>query len=56
MLLYCLKCRKNTGNENPKVARTKNGSIILLSKFIKQQETCILLSSLRIKTPLSKFF
>ena len=23
MLWYCLKCRKNTENKNPKVARTK---------------------------------
>ena len=32
MLSYCLKCRKNTETKNPKVARTKNGRIILLSK------------------------
>ena len=32
MLLYCLKCGKNTESKNPKVARTKNGRIILLSK------------------------
>ena len=64
MLSYCLKCRKNTESKNPKVARTKNGRIMLLSKcavcdskkskFIKQQETSGLLSSLGIKTPLSK--
>ena len=29
---YCLKCRKNTESENPKVVRTKNGGIILFSK------------------------
>ena len=23
MLLYCLKCRRNTKSKNPKVARTK---------------------------------
>ena len=44
MLLYCLKCSKNTESKNPKVAST----IMLLSKcavcdskkskFIKQQE------------------
>ena len=28
MLLYCLKCRKNTENENPKAARTKKRKII----------------------------
>ena len=32
MLSHCLKCRKNTENKNPKVARTKNGRILLLSK------------------------
>ena len=64
MLSYCLKCRKNTESKNPKVARLKNGRIMLLSKcavcdtkkskFIKQQEASGLLSSLRIKTLLSK--
>ena len=64
MLSYCLKCRKNTESKNPKVARRKNGIIMLLSKcavcdskkskFIKQQEVSGLLSSLGIKTPLSK--
>ena len=64
MLSYCLKCRKNTESKNPKVARTKNGRIMLLSKcavcdsekskFIKQEEATGLLSSLEIKTPLSK--
>ena len=59
-----MKCRKNTESKNPKVARTKNGRIMLLSKcavcdskkskFIKQQEASGLLSSLGIKTPLSK--
>ena len=33
MLSYCLKCRKNTESKNPKVARTKNERIMLLSKF-----------------------
>ena len=32
MLLYCLKYRKNTESKNPKVERTKNGRIMLLSK------------------------
>ena len=58
MLLYSLKCQKN------KVVRTKNGRIIILSKcevcdnekskFIKEQEAGGLLSSLEIKTSLSK--
>ena len=64
ILSYCLKCRKNTESKNPKVAKTKNGRIMLLSKctvcdskkskFIKEQEDSGLLSSLGIKTPLSK--
>ena len=64
MLLFCLKCRKITDSKNPKVARTKNGKIMLLSKcavcdskkskFIKEQEASGLLSNLGIKTPLSK--
>ena len=64
MSLYCLKCRKNTASKNPKVVRTKNGRIMLLSKcevcnnkkpkFIKEQEAGGILSSLGIKTPLSK--
>ena len=33
MLSYCLKCRKNTESKNPKVVKTKNGRIILSSKF-----------------------
>ena len=56
LLYYCLKCRKNTESKNPKVARTKNGRIMLLSKcavcdskkskFIKEQEASGFLSSL----------
>ena len=55
---------KNSESKNPKVARTKNGRIMLLSKcamcdskkskFIKEQEASGLLISLGIKTPLSK--
>ena len=64
MLSHCLKCRKNTESKNPKIARTKNGRIMLLSKcagcdsktskFIKQAEASGLLSSLGIKAPLNK--
>ena len=32
MLLYCLKCRKNIGNKNPEVVRTKKWKI---NDFIK---------------------
>ena len=65
MILHCLKCRKNTESKSPKVARAKNRRIMLLSKcevsekykiskFIKKQEASGLLSSLGIKTPVSK--
>ena len=64
MKLYCLKCRKDTENINPKVSKTSNGRTILLSKcslcnkkksrFIKNQEAKRLLSNLGIKTSLSE--
>ena len=61
---YCLKCKKYTKNINPQVSSTSNGKLIILSKcaicgskkskFIKKQEAKGILSSLGIKTPLSK--
>ena len=64
MKSYCLKCRKDTENINPKISKTSNGRTMLLSKcaicgskksiFIKNQEAKGLLSNLGIKTPLSK--
>ena len=64
MKSYCLKCRKNTENINPKVSKTSNGRTMVLSKcaicdikksrFIKNQKAKGLLSNLGIKTPLSK--
>ena len=33
MLSYCFKCRKNTESKNPKVVKTKNGRIMLLSNL-----------------------
>ena len=64
MLSCCLKCRKNTQSKNPEVVKAKNGRIMLLSKcsvcnskkskFVKEQEARGLLSSLGIRTPLSK--
>ena len=63
MLSYCLKCWKNTENQNPKVVRTRNGRIMLLSncavynskksKFLKEQEAKGLLISIGIRTLLS---
>ena len=59
-----MKYRKNTESKNPNVARVKNGRIMLLSKcsvcdskklkFVKEQESSRLLSSLGIKAPLSE--
>ena len=64
MLSCCLKCREKTDCKNPKVVRAKNERIIALSncvvynckksKFIKEQETSELLSSLRIKRALNR--
>ena len=31
-MLYCLKNKNNTESKNPKVVKTKNGRIMLLSK------------------------
>ena len=64
MSSYCLKCKKNTENINPRGSKTNNGKIMLLSKFaacgskksrfIKKQEVGGILSNLGLKTPLSK--
>ena len=64
MKSYCLKCRKDTENINPKISGTSNGKIMMLSKcatcgsknsrFIKKQEAKGLLSNLRLRAPLSK--
>ena len=64
MKSYCLTCRKDTENINPKVSSTSNGKAMILSKcaicggknsrFIKNQEAKGLLSNLGLKTPLSK--
>ena len=64
MKSYCLKCRKDTENINPKFSKTSNNRIMVLSKcaicgskksrIVKNQEAKGLLSNLRIKTPLSK--
>ena len=64
MRSYCLKCRKDTENINPRVSNTSNGRTMVLSKcaicgskksrFIKNQEVKGLLSSLGLRTPLTK--
>ena len=62
MLSYCLKCKKDVKNINPKALKTSNGKIILSSKcaecnrkrskFIKEQDASELVSNLGIKPPL----
>ena len=64
MQTYCVSCRKNTDNVNSKMVKTKNGRLQLKSRgsvcgnkkyrFVKKQEAKGILSSLGIKTPLSK--
>ena len=64
MKTYCLKCKTNTDNIDPKMFRTKNNRLLMQSKcsvcknkksrFIKEQEAKGLLSNLGIKTPLSE--
>ena len=61
---YCMKCRKDTENIDPKMIRTKNNRLIMQSKcsvyrikksrFVKEEEAKDLFSNLGIKTPLSK--
>ena len=64
MKSYCLKCRKNTENINPRVSKTSNNRTMVLSKcaicgsknstFVENQEAKGLLSNLGVRTPLSK--
>ena len=64
MQTYCIKCKKDTENIDPKIVNTKNNRLVMQSKcsvcgikklrFVKEQEAKGLLSNLRIKTPLSK--
>ena len=64
MKSYCLKCKIDTLNINPRFSNTGNGKTVLLSKcakygskksrFIKNQEAKGLLSNLGIRTPLRK--
>ena len=61
---YCVSCKRDTGNKNTKVFKTKNGRRILKSicsvcgnkktRFLSKNEESGLLSSLEIKTTLSK--
>ena len=63
MKTYCLKCKTNTDNIDPKMFRKKNRLLMQSkcsdcgtkkSRFVKEQDAKVLLSNLGIKTPLSK--
>ena len=54
MKSYCLKCKKDTENINPRISNTTNSKTMLLSKFIKNQKAKILLINLKIRIPLNK--
>ena len=64
MKTYCVKCRKDTENIDPKIVKAKNNRLIMQpkcsfcgikkSRFVKEQEARGYLSNLGIKTPLSK--
>ena len=64
MKTYCIVCKKDTENKYSKVFKTKNGRLILnstcsncsnkKSRSISKRKGSVLLSSLGIRTPLSK--
>ena len=64
MKTYCVKCRRDTENIDPKMVRTKNNRLVMQSKcsvrgikksrFVKEQEAKGLLSDLGIRAPFSK--
>ena len=64
MKTYCLKCKKDTGNIDPKIFKTTNNRLIMQSKCsvcknkkqisVKQQEAKYLLTNLGINTPFSE--
>ena len=64
MKTFCVKCRNDNENIDPKIVRTKNNKLvsqtkrsvcgIKKSRYVKEQEAKDLLSNLGIKTLLSK--
>ena len=64
MKIYCVKCRRDNEDIDPKMIRKKNNRLIMQSKcpvcgirksrFVKEQEAKGLFSNLGIKTLLSK--
>ena len=61
---YCLACRNYTETFNPKIVRNRQNRLMIQSncavcyskksRFIKEQKSMGILSTLGIKTPLSK--
>ena len=41
MLSYCLKCRKNTGSNNPKTVRTKDEIKEIVNKILLAGDKCM---------------
>ena len=64
MKTYCVRCRKDTNNINPKIFKTKKNKLLVQStcsdcknkksRFVKEQDAKGLLSNLGINTPFSK--
>ena len=64
MSTYCVKCKKDTDNIDPKIFKAKNNRLIMQSKcsvcknkklrFVKEQDAKGLLSNLGTKMPFSK--
>ena len=64
IITYCLSCKKDAKNIDPKVVKTKDNRLMMLSKcsacnnkkfrFIEEQQTKGLLSNLGIRAPLSQ--
>ena len=64
MQTYCVSCKRNTGNTNTKVIKIKNGRFQMKSNcsvcgkgkshFVSSQKASGILSSLGVRTPLSR--
>ena len=64
MQTYCVSCERNTGYTHEKVIKTRNGRLQMKShcsvcgkrksQFVSNQKASGILSSLRIRTPLSR--
>ena len=60
MKIYCVKCRRDTENIDPKMVKTKNNRLIMQAKcpvcgikksrFVKELKAKVLLGNLEIKT------